>query len=383
MKYFYSLFKTLLTTSCVAMVSLVFAQNPTTVTTSTDCSVVQNFNDSTGGFTTPSIYSDQFDYDFTWTGPGPNGLLSGNAPTFNPYETSLISPIYTNFAPNGTVVVGFTYTAPANTLYRIRVIRPNVTTGTADILAANIVGPPIGGGSPNWPVLPSTSGTLCLQLNDLDLHNGDAYRFEFTFYVQSNAANVTFDNFALTNAAPAPLPLPVTFLGIVATREKNNVYLRWDVATEIHVKEYDIERSENGRNFTQVGSVPAQEKQVYSYNDLNAGTGILFYRLRSLDLDGSFKYSPIVKLVANNSYANTMVIYPSPAQSQITLQHKKLAFNAKAIITTMDGKVIKALTPGVGTSNTIIDVSNLSAGMYILRLDDGNGKIETSTFVKQ
>lgn len=383
MKYFYSLFKPFLTISCIAIAMSVKAQSTTTVSPSGNCSVVQNFNDSVGGFTSPSIYSDQYDYPFSWTGVGSNGMMSGSAPTFNPYETSIISPIYTNQAPDGSVVVGFSYTAPANTLYRIRVIRTNSGTGQVDIVANTSPGPPIGGGSPNWAVLPSTSGNLCLNLAAADLRNGETYRYEFTFYVESNAANVMFDNFALTSVAPAPLPLPVTFMGIVATREKNNVTVRWDVGTEIHVKQYDVEKSSDGRTFNVVGNVAAEQKQVYAFTEPNAGSGILFYRVKSVDLDGSVKYSGIVKLVSSNSYSNSIRIYPSPATSLITIAHDRLSAHAKITVSTMDGRIVKVMNPSSGASNSMIDISNLTSGMYILRLDDGNGKIQTSSFVKQ
>ncbi|MBD0368190.1 MAG: T9SS type A sorting domain-containing protein, partial [Flavisolibacter sp.] len=39
--------------------------------------------------------------------------------------------------------------------------------------------------------------------------------------------------------------------------------------------------------------------------------------------------------------------------------------------------------PSAGASHTPVDLSGIAAGSYILRLDDGKGKIETLKFVKQ
>ncbi|HWJ91753.1 MAG TPA: T9SS type A sorting domain-containing protein [Flavisolibacter sp.] len=382
MKHLYPFFKTVLTASFLLSISQLRAQSPTTVTQGHACTVVQDFNTTSGGFTAPSIYRDD-SYSFNWTGADPNGqFVSSPAPTVAPYEASIISPVYPNTALDGTVDIGFSFTAPAGTLYRLRVIRPNVALGTADILAITSEGPPTNSdGSPNWTALPGTSGTICLRLLDNDVHPGQNLRYEFVFYVPTLAAPVTFDNFALN--ANAPAPLPVTFLGIVANREKNTVNLKWDVASEENVREYQVEKSLDGSSFSKTGSVTAQKRPVYSFADLSANGGTLYYRLKSVDIDGRAKYSPIVKLVNNDSYSNVLRAYPSPARTQVTLQHKKLNANTKLSVCTMDGRVVKVMTPANGASNTVVDISTLSPGMYVLRLENANGKIETASFIKQ
>jgi len=358
------------------------AQNPTTVVNSNACAVVQNFNSNSGNFTAPSIYSDQYDYEFDYTGAGTNGMFISSAQaTLTPYETSLISPIYSNSALDGTATIGFSYSAPAGTLYRIRVIRPNVVSGGADILAITSQGAPIIGGTPNWRQLPAGSGTICLQLNDADLHPGQNLRYEFTFYVTSGSARVTFDNFSLNSIAAAPLP--VTFMGIVATQQDNGVSVRWDVSDETDVLQYRLERSTDGASFATVSTVPAQHKAVYGTVDLSAKAPVAYYRIKSVDIDGHFKYSTIIKLVNGNSYVNTIRVYPSPARNQVTVQHSQLGDHACISIVTVDGKLLKRVTPAAGASNTPVDISSLSPGMYVLRLDNGNGKTETATFVKQ
>lgn len=374
MKQFYSAFKFTICFLFLLVTNQSEAQNPTTVVNSTNCSVVQNFNTTTGGFTSPSIYAGQYDYEFDWTGAGSNGMLVSSSQAVAPYEASLISPVYPNTAPDGTANVGFTYTAPAGTYFRIRVLRPNNTTGV-DIIALTSEGDPT-----NWRQLPGTSGTICFQLNDADLHPGQNYRYEFTFYTTSASPNITFDNFSLNSAAAAPLP--VTFIGIAAYSVNNGVNIRWDVGDELNVQQYDVEKSTNGANFNTIGSVTAGKKMVYAYLDGSSKEPVVYYRVKSVDIDGKTNYSSIIKLVNGSSYSNTIKIYPMPVQSQLNVQHHLLGNNARITITTMDGRVIKSIIPGIGASNTMLDVSNLSSGMYLLRLDD-NGKIQSTTFVKQ
>lgn len=382
MRQFYSLSKTLSIFLILLGSVHVKAQLPTTVTTSNTCAVVQDFNTTGGGFTTPSIYSDQYDYSMTWNGAGPGGMLvRSNTGVFAPYQASVISPQFPNTALNGTAQIGFSYSAPAGTYYRIRVIRPNAVTGTEDIVAITSEGPPLPGGNVNWRELPAGSGTICLNLQDGDLVTGQILRYEFVFYVTSTAAPVTFDNFALSSIVPSPLP--VTFLGVSAFQTNTGVLVRWDVAEEVDVKEYQLEKSTDGASFSTVKTVVADEKSVYSTTDASPKLPVVYYRIKSVDLDGSTKHSGIIKLSNGSSYASQVKVYPSPARSMITVQHRKLSAGARVTISTTDGRMVKSMVPANGTSNTMVDVSTLSAGMYVLRLDQGNGTVESTTFIKQ
>lgn len=383
MRQFYSLLKTIPVLSALMLAGSAQAQSPTTVQTSNTCAVAVDFNSGNGSFTSPSIYSDQYDYEFNYTGAGPNGrLVTSSQATLAPYEASLISPIYQNTALTGTANVGFSYTAPAGTLYRIRVIRPNVVSGGADILATTSQGPPVIGSTANWRTLPAGSGTVCLLLQDADLVTGQPLRYEFTFYVTSTAAPVTFDNFSLNSIAAAPLP--VNFMGIVAQQQDNGINVRWDVADESNVREYHLERSTDASTFTSVGTVTATRKAVYGATDLSAKAPTVYYRIRSVDIDGRTKYSGIIRVENGSSFAGSLKVYPSPARGgNITLQHSRLGAGARISVTSLDGKVLKLVIPTDGASNTMVDVSGLSAGMYIIRLDNGKGKIESTTFLKQ
>jgi len=384
MKHFYSVYKRIIAVLPLILAVTVNAQNPTTVVPGTTCTVVQNFNSSalTTQFSSPSIHAGEYDYQFLWKDEGGNGILvSSSAANFPGYEASLISDGFFNTAPDGTVSVGFTYSAPPGTLYRIRVIRPNGAAG--DILAVTSEGPPTEPivGTPKWTALPSSSGTLCLQVLDADLHPNQTYLYEFTFHVTSPTAPITFDDFALNSSAPAPLP--VNFLGVVADRTENGIKVRWHVGDEIDVNRYEVERSTDARNFTTVGTIDAKQKRVYSFIDENGKAEEIFYRIKSVDIDGTVKRSGIVRFKNNTTGTANILTYPSPVNSLLTVQHQKLGSNAKLVVSTIDGRILKTIRPNAGITNTMVDVSGFSTGMYILKLDDGKGKIQTSAFIKQ
>ncbi|MDQ3845269.1 MAG: T9SS type A sorting domain-containing protein [Bacteroidota bacterium] len=374
----YTLSKAVFTTAVLLALNMANAQTPTTVTDATgSCGVIsENFNAGPGRFTSPSIYAGTLDRAFFYDAAAGNWNESagtGTTPSGN-RVVNIISPLYTNPNPVGQIIVGFSFTVPnANEQYQIRVISVSGSGLTVNVVANTTV--------TGLRTFGSTSGNICLRLVDPDITNTTPYRIEIT-YVLNGAGSASFDNFSLGPILASPLP--VDFLGLFATRNSNNsVTLKWDVANEKNVKEYEVERSDNGSTFNKIGSVPTNSKNVYSFIDNSAGIGTIFYRVRNIDIDGQSKYSSILRLQGINSYGNVLRMYPIPARTEATIEHKQLAQNAKITITTTDGRVVRTITPSAGASHTPVDLSGIAAGSYILRLDDGKGKIETLKFVKQ
>jgi len=324
---------------------------------------------------------------------------------------SIISPPYANPSPQGQFNVGFYYIVPNATLdlFQVRIV--SVGPGPGGETVTNLVATSgvqrfsawsspahyddhaysnANGTSPANPFLTGDSGHVCIRINDADITNaaGTFYRVEVAYLLNTPVADnffAVYDNLQIGGTGTPQAALPVNFIGIVANKVDNGVQVRWDIADESNVKEYQLERSTNGASFSSVGTVVAKQKQVYSYTDATVKANIVYYRVKSVDNDGKTKYSGIIKFVtgAGNSFSNQLKVYPTPAQNQLTVQHSQLAANATVTISTIDGKVLKTIRPSAGTSNTMIDLSGLSAGMYVLRLDNGKGKIESTTFMKQ
>lgn len=399
MKHVYSFIpKTLLIATGFMMTIYSKAQNPTTTSTNGDCSViVQNFNSNSGGHSSPSIYGGTFDsamyYNQSlglWTEMGTNKT----DPNQFPRTITIISPPYVNPNPPTIFDVGFWYKTSSATADRFQVRLVAISPGPAGTTQTNLVASSSVQAFSNWSTYatvtdannPSNSGDtgrVCIRLIDPDITNGPNtfYRIEIAF-IENGPYYAAYDNLSIGPVIQQST-LPVNFIGVVANKTGNGVNVKWDVGDEINVQEYQLEKSTNGYVFNTVGTVSAQNKSVYSYTDNGIKSNVIYYRVRSVDIDGKSKYSGIIKLTYNNSFSNIIMVYPTVAQSQITIQHSQLPSNAKVLISTSDGRILKTVVPNVGVSNTMIDVSNLSAGMYIVKLDHGDGKSETAKFVKQ
>jgi hypothetical protein len=399
------IFRGIILTAIMAIGLRSYSQTPTIVTVGFCDGVVANFNTNDNGFNSPSVYGSIFDSSFYynatrgyWTDYMPP--LRVNAPGA-PRVMDIISPPYVNPNPAGTFNVGFYYICPDPVLdrFQVRIISVRetsagtvtdveATSGTQSFSAWSTPTPYVDvtmGAAPTTPFMNGVQGNVCIRLIDPDIQNtpNTTYRVEVAYQINEPGFAV-FDDLSI---GPSNIPLPVNFIGLVADRDNsaNLVNLRWDVSEEINVKEYQVEKSLNGSSFSSVGSVLAKGKSIYAYTNMNAGEGTLYYRVKSVDMDGHFKYSGILRLAggASNSYGGGMQVYPNPMHDQAIVEHKQLAAKAQITISTIDGKILKVIIPSPGTSHTQVNLVGIAPGMYFMKLDDGMGFIETTRFVKQ
>jgi hypothetical protein len=201
-------------------------------------------------------------------------------------------------------------------------------------------------------------------------------------------------NRALTAAEIAAMSssaLPVKLSNFAATLLDNQVQLNWQTAQEQNSSHFEIERSANGRNFDVIGRVNALGNSNtianYTLND-KLNTAIIaspnvYYRLKSVDIDGTFSYSKIISIYLKKTN-ESLLVYPNPAKEDLNVQALCLK-NAKATMQMIDanGKIIwqKEINMLNGKNNFQIDVSKLIAGMYYLKIKGEDITLE-KTFLK-
>jgi hypothetical protein len=373
MKHIYSV--ALATALSLLSSTALFAQHATTTAPSDKCQVLEDFNTTHGGFRSPSIFTESDYTEFVWDSTmGSWNETSG----LSTRSASIISPVFINQQLSGGIDLGFLYKACPGAQYRIRIINVECTcVGGYDVVATTANGPV-------WTNFPSAEGRLCIRLNDGDLFQGQKFRVEIS-YRTTNATNCpfVFDDFAL-GGDEDPILLPVTFMGITAKKELSNTIVRWDVADEVDVRGYEVEKSLDGRTFQKAGYVSANGKPAYTFADNSTTEGVVYYRVKNVDIDGKYKYSSIVKL-NGKSAASTIVAkaFPVPARNSVTVQHDKLGAGGAITLATADGRTVKSIAPGATAIQTTIDLQSQTPGVYILRLTNETGETQTLKIVKQ
>lgn len=171
--------------------------------------------------------------------------------------------------------------------------------------------------------------------------------------------------------------LPASLVEFKGNLNNNTVNVTWIVTKETNLSHYEVERSINGTVFTKVTSVQAANAGVatVSYNAADDISGLtaatVYYRIKIVEKDGSFKHSNIISFKLGNKKAG-IVVNPNPAISYFTLKITN-AKEAVAIVKVVDmmGKTLITQTnkvmAGVNTY-TFNNLSNFSAGTYSVQV---------------
>ncbi|MBS1665926.1 MAG: T9SS type A sorting domain-containing protein [Bacteroidetes bacterium] len=109
-------------------------------------------------------------------------------------------------------------------------------------------------------------------------------------------------------------PLPIVLESFTAQQVAEQVNLNWETSAETNFSYFSIERSNDGSQFTEIGTVyytnSADLVHQFGYADLSPLIGNNYYRLKLVDLDGTYKYSNIVWVQYLEK--KKMTIFPNP-----------------------------------------------------------------------
>lgn len=171
--------------------------------------------------------------------------------------------------------------------------------------------------------------------------------------------------------------LPVTLNNFKGNAVNNNNHLSWETKSELNTEAFEIEKSIDGISFEKIGVVAAKgnsnEALVYSYTDKSSGAGINYYRLKMIDKDGKYSYSPVVQ-IKNASKEISISLFPNPATDKININHPFTTQAAKATIYSSNGTVVYTRVITTGVTRTTLDLQPLNKGVYYLTWEDNNIK---------
>lgn len=208
----------------------------------------------------------------------------------------------------------------------------------------------------------------------------------FRIYLRGNGGNSNWSSNSmhtgdvwLLGVSFAPIAvLPVKLTAFNASLLKDKVNLKWETASEINVSHFELERSTDGVNFSQAAMVfsygTADTKANYNYADNVASfqVPVVYYRLRSVDIDGKSELSEtrIIRLAKDQSNSISLLTYPNPVMNELRVtvpnnwQNKQTVFE----LFNANGQIAsRKATTGCNQTETI-NTSNLAPGFYIVRV---------------
>ncbi len=323
------------------------------------------------------LFEDYFDADIAqWTIVGPLGLTNWSWQSSNSAAGTAAGELRFSWTPSfvgdsyimSPVISSAGQSLSVNFNHYVDYFGAGLTVGCAYTVDGgttwttiwDVVNPP-GNVGPELVQLASVPGDANLQLGFF--YSGDSFQIDF-WYV---------DDVMVCYIVPVELE---TFL-VKPVDDKVN--LTWTTATELNNSGFTIERrNENINEWFEVAFVKGKgtttERNTYTYTDRELQVGTYFYRLKQVDFDGTFTYSPEVEVSLMIPDDFTLFQnYPNPFNPSTKIKFAipvktSLQLNVYNMLGEKVAEVFSGTLEG-GFHEFVFDAANLSSGVYVYRIE--------------
>lgn len=349
--------KNLILTISLAAVSVLFMELTAQCTVNRFCLKFEN--------PTTNTAASQFEFDMVMSGDEAFGLGSSNV-QFRYNNAALSSPtiVSTQLGPP-------TYQTTSITTPFIPSLGENVASLNVELNTE--------GAGQNIP----TTGTIIARVrftitnpallsNLVWYYNGGTTQTIVYDHNESTQLCAVTDDTACLEGLSSVLPVKLTSFGVEG-RDKS-LYITWTTEDEVNLDGYELQRSAAFTNdFQKVTFVSANgttSDHLYAYTDDEVEANMqYYYRLKMMDLDGSFSYSEVISGSIEGEEA-FVKLFPNPVHSSDML-HIRTGFDGYSTLLIRDGEGRTVLTTRF-EKNTQISTENFTSGTYYYQLINGS-----------
>lgn len=349
------------------------------------------------------------------TGPVSESATSVSGSVTSSVANTVVTLYVDGIASGSTTISGTAWTIPVNTtvyntIYSGAVLTAGITepstiewicaasvTVTCVSPSAPVISPAtttiIAGQAVNYTLSSTQAGILYSLRNYLDTSNVGASAFGngssitllsdtfntpglYAIKVKSISFSGTSCGAVTTATINVAGTLPVTLLNFAGYYKNGISRLDWTTANAKNIKQFEIEKSITGNNFSKIGSVNAkitnQASQKYTFLDSSITTNVVYYRVKMIDNNQTFKYSDVIAMYIGRDIS-VSTANPNPFEDKITVTvnaEKNMPLNI--VITDMMGRKVRSVrypaTPGMNRIN-IDGLNKLSKGNYLLEIN--------------
>lgn len=193
------------------------------------------------------------------------------------------------------------------------------------------------------------------------------------------------DNFGSAYIYELGPPLPVTLMSFEAVKNEGQAWLNWATTMESNSAYFDIQKSGDAHAWQTIGrvlaSVNSEQLRSYSFIDSRPFDGdspgaVNLYRLKMVDLDGSFAYSRIVSL--SLGYARRSVLYPNPVTYKLFCNPADVPKIESVTMMNSAGQIVSQSSENLKAG---ISVDRLTPGIYVGQIRHKAGMVQYQKIV--
>ncbi|CAG4999576.1 hypothetical protein DYBT9275_02256 [Dyadobacter sp. CECT 9275] len=175
--------------------------------------------------------------------------------------------------------------------------------------------------------------------------------------------------------------LPVTLVSFNARQSGKSAILKWQTTSEVGASHFEVERSENALSFEKIGRVDAvgNSTALNTYTLADELTGVrapsVYYRLRSVDADGTFEVSRVIVLKRSETEWN-LAVYPNPVGKGVYVTVEADASLGQVAVYDMLGRKMALSVTRKESGKAEINMAGTSSGMYLVSVTTERGTVK-------
>lgn len=177
--------------------------------------------------------------------------------------------------------------------------------------------------------------------------------------------------------------LPVTLASFTGTANGCSANLAWQTSSESNSSYYAVEVRTDANSFDQIGKVQSKNsaagaKYTFTYA---LGAGATYFRIKAVDNDNKYAYSPVVVVLGNGACGTgvKITVWPNPTSDLLNIK----GLVAGNYITLLDGGGQHLMTKVATGSTDHLNIGMYASGLYTLRIQATDGTISNVKVVKQ
>jgi hypothetical protein len=175
-------------------------------------------------------------------------------------------------------------------------------------------------------------------------------------------------------------PMPVTLVAFEVSGTESAVVVNWVTTSETNSSHFNVERSQDARNWQTIGSVAAAEfsnrRTTYDFTDQQVPHGTIYYRLKMVDLDEMYAYSQIRSISVGHV---NLSLFPNPVARMLRIDDANAARLQRVTVYNKAGVIVYSKQ---GTNQSAIDLSGLQSGSYVVTLTYNDGSHASRMIIK-
>lgn len=244
------------------------------------------------------------------------------------------------------------------------------STGSTQLFIGTDVGVYAKDGSADW--IYYNDGLPSVVVTELEFYYGATQ-------AEDKLRAATYGRGLWETSVEAALPVQLTKFTAMA-KEKNQIILDWITATEINNYGFEIQRSTGKEDWINIGFVKghgnSNSPKFYSFVDMPNGGLKFLYRLKQIDFNGKFEYSPIEEATIGNPSSFTVhQNFPNPFNPTTNIRYE-LPYAGNVTIKLYDaiGREVKVLSSKhetAGFHQFLFDGSQVASGVYYYSIKMG------------